>query len=117
MADGSLEYTVKTECLDGVAGIIYLLGRQFTVKKPFQSFLEVFQAAATLHDYLAARILWLIFPIFLLYLVIFHRALFRAIWRPTVAGLVGAGLLVIPMFAYVQRHPEADRGDQCGDVA
>jgi 4-amino-4-deoxy-L-arabinose transferase-like glycosyltransferase len=64
--------------------------------------------AATLHNYLAARVLWLIFPIFLLYLVIFHRSLFQAIWRPTAAGLVGAGFLVMPMFAYVQAHPEAD---------
>ncbi|HUS94523.1 MAG TPA: phospholipid carrier-dependent glycosyltransferase [Patescibacteria group bacterium] len=64
--------------------------------------------AATLHNYLAARVLWLIFPTFLVYLVIIHRSIFRAIWRPTAAGLVGAGILVIPMFVYVQAHPEAE---------
>ncbi len=64
--------------------------------------------AATLHDYLAARILWLIFPLLLVYAAIMRRDLFRRIWRPTLAGLVGAGLLVIPMFAYVQAHPEAE---------
>lgn len=64
--------------------------------------------AATLHDYLAARVLWLVFPAFFLYLAIYHRRLFLAIWKPIFAGLVGAGLLVIPMFAYVQAHPEAE---------
>jgi 4-amino-4-deoxy-L-arabinose transferase-like glycosyltransferase len=64
--------------------------------------------AATLHDYLAARVLWLAFPAFMLYLIIFHSALFLKIWKLIVAGLVGAGLLVIPMFAYVQAHPEAE---------
>ena len=64
--------------------------------------------AATLHTYLAARVLWLIFPAFLVYLAIVHRAVFRKAWRPVLAGLIAAGLLVIPMFAYVRAHPEAD---------
>ena len=63
---------------------------------------------ATLHTYLAARVLWLLFPVSLLYLALFHRASFREIWRPTLAGLAGAGLMVIPMFAYIQAHPEAE---------
>ncbi|HSH05916.1 MAG TPA: phospholipid carrier-dependent glycosyltransferase [Anaerolineae bacterium] len=62
----------------------------------------------TLHNYLAARILWLIFPAFLLYLLIFpaNRHLFSKLWRPTLAGLLLAGLLVIPMFVYINNHPE-----------
>ena len=63
--------------------------------------------SATLHTYLAARVLWLIYPIFLAYLALVHRPKFRAIWRPTLAGLLLAGLLTLPMFAYVQFHPEA----------
>ena len=62
----------------------------------------------TLHTYLAARVLWLMFPIFLLYLAIFHRHRFANSWRPILIGLVAAGLLVAPMFAYVRAHPEAD---------
>ena len=62
----------------------------------------------TLHTYLASRVLWLIFPIFLLYLAIFHRHRFTSGWRPTVIGLLAAGLLVVPLFAYVRAHPEAD---------
>lgn len=64
--------------------------------------------AATLHTYLAARVLWLLYPIFLVYLAITHRAQFQRIWKPVLAGLILAGLLVVPMFAYVQAHPEAE---------
>lgn len=64
--------------------------------------------AATLHTYLAARVLWLLYPIFLAYLAISHRASFQRIWKPVLAGLILAGLMVIPMFAYVQAHPEAE---------
>lgn len=63
---------------------------------------------ATLHTYLAARVLWLLYPIFLAYLVLSHRASFKRIWKPVLAGLILAGLLVIPMFAYVEAHPEAE---------
>jgi 4-amino-4-deoxy-L-arabinose transferase-like glycosyltransferase len=64
--------------------------------------------AAALHTYLAARILWLIFPIFLVYLALFHRDRFRIAWLPTVIGLVSGFVLTIPMFLYVQRNPWAD---------
>ena len=63
--------------------------------------------AITLHIYLAARMAWLIFPVFLIYLALLHRAKFRVAWRPVLAGLVLAGLLVIPMFVYLQNNPEA----------
>lgn len=63
--------------------------------------------AATLHIYLAARVVWLLFPLFLLYLLLFHRPRFRRLWRPTLAGLLLAALLVIPMFLYLQRYPYA----------
>ena len=62
---------------------------------------------ATLYNYLAARVLWLMFPLFLAYLALFHRALFRRAWWPTVAGLLLVGLSVIPMVLYLQAHPEA----------
>ena len=64
--------------------------------------------ALTLHTYLAARSLWLVFPIFLGYLALAHRPLFRRVWLPTLGGLIVAGLLVVPMFAYVRAHPEAE---------
>jgi hypothetical protein len=62
--------------------------------------------AATLHIYLAARVTWLLFPLFLLYLALVHRERFRRSWRPVLAGLLLAGLLAIPMFLYLRAHPE-----------
>lgn len=62
--------------------------------------------ALTLHVYLAARVSWLLFPLFMLYLVLFHRAIFRRSWRPVLAGLLLAGVLVAPMFLYLRAHPE-----------
>lgn len=63
--------------------------------------------AVTLHIYLAARVAWLLFPLFLLYLWLWRRELFRHMWRPTLAGLLLAGLLVTPMFLYLARYPYA----------
>jgi 4-amino-4-deoxy-L-arabinose transferase-like glycosyltransferase len=62
--------------------------------------------ALTLHTYLAARVSWLLFPAFLGYLALFHHAVFRRAWRPALAGLLLAGLLVAPMFLYLRAHPE-----------
>lgn len=63
--------------------------------------------AATFHIYLAARVAWLLFPAFTLYLAARHRARFRRAWLSTLLGLLLAGLLVIPMFSYLNVHPEA----------
>lgn len=63
--------------------------------------------AVTLHIYLAARVAWLLFPLFLLYLLLAHRPAFGRMWRPTLAGLLLAALLVAPMFLYLERYPYA----------
>ncbi len=63
--------------------------------------------AVTLHIYLAARVAWLIFPIFLVYLALIDRDAFRRIWRSTLAGLALAGALVAPMFVYLANNPAA----------
>jgi len=63
--------------------------------------------AFTLHIYLAARVAWLMFPAFLLYLALVQRATFRRAWKPVLIGLLLAGLLVTPMFLYLRAHPEA----------
>jgi hypothetical protein len=63
--------------------------------------------AATLHIYLAARVAWTIFPIFMLYLAFTRRKAFGRSWLPVLIGLVAAGLFTVPMFVYLQNHPEA----------
>jgi hypothetical protein len=62
---------------------------------------------ATLYNYLAARVLWLVFPLFLIYLILVRRSLWRKLWLPVLAGLSLSALAVLPMFLYLQRHPEA----------
>jgi hypothetical protein len=64
--------------------------------------------ALTLHAYLAARVLWLLFPLFLLLLALARRPLWRDWWRPTLAGLLLAAALTTPMFLYLRAHPEAE---------
>ena len=61
----------------------------------------------TLHIYLAARVAWLLFPAFLIYLAIVHRPIFRHSWRPVVMGLLSAGLLSTPMFLYLANNPDS----------
>ncbi|MCA9931539.1 MAG: glycosyltransferase family 39 protein, partial [Anaerolineales bacterium] len=63
--------------------------------------------AITLHIYLAARVAWLIFPLFIIYLAVAHRDRFRQAWRPALLGLGVAGVLVVPMFTFLQRNPQA----------
>ena len=65
-----------------------------------------FSLAATLHIYLAARVSWLLFPLFLGYLALFHRATFRQTWRRALAGLLLGALLSAPLFLYLRAHPE-----------
>lgn len=73
--------------------------------------------ALMLHTYLAARVVWLVFPVFLVYLFLWHRPWFWRGWQPTVAGLLLAGLLVGPMFHYLQAHPYAQtRLDMLGST-
>ena len=64
--------------------------------------------ALTLHTYLAARVAWLVFPVFLGYLFLWHREWFWRSWKPVLLGLVLAGVLVIPMFRYLQTNPYAE---------
>ncbi len=63
--------------------------------------------AVTFHIYLSARVAWLLFPLFLLYLLLTNRDQFRLAAFPTVGGLALTGLFILPMFLYLQAHPEA----------
>jgi 4-amino-4-deoxy-L-arabinose transferase-like glycosyltransferase len=63
--------------------------------------------ALTFYNYLAARVLWLMFPLFLIYLFIWQRERWAQIWRPVLTGLILAGALVAPMFIYLRFNPQA----------
>nr|HID14269.1 hypothetical protein [Anaerolineae bacterium] len=63
---------------------------------------------ATLYTYIPARVLWLVFPAFLVYLALLHRETFRRVWLPALVAVLGGLLLATPLFAYLQAHPEAE---------
>ena len=62
--------------------------------------------AATWHIYLAARVTWLLFPLFVAYLAWGGREAFRRAWRPTGWGLLVTAVLVTPLLVYLRQHPE-----------
>lgn len=64
---------------------------------------------ATLYTYIPSRVLWIVFFFFLIYLVFTHRELVRRIWKPSFTALLISLLLALPLFAYLQKHPEAER--------
>ena len=64
---------------------------------------------ATLYTYVPARVLWIIFPIFLCYLVLFHRAIFQRVSLPTLVSVSLGLLLAVPLFVYLRRHPGAEQ--------
>ncbi len=60
---------------------------------------------ATLYTYIPARVLWLLFPAFLAYLALYHRAVFRRIAVPALIA-IGVGLLLsTPLFLYLHANP------------
>ena len=60
---------------------------------------------ATLYTYIPARVLWLLFPAFLVYLALCHRPVFRRIAVPALAA-IGIGLLLAaPLFLHLHANP------------
>ena len=64
---------------------------------------------ATLYTYIPARVLWIVFPAFLVYLAGFHQVTFRRVWFPTLIGVLVGLFLAVPLFAYLRAHPGAEQ--------
>jgi hypothetical protein len=62
----------------------------------------------TFYTYIPARILWLVFPLVLVYLELVQRPLFHKAWRGVLLMLLIAGLVGSPLFYYLYTHPEAE---------
>ncbi|NHZ71554.1 MAG: hypothetical protein GWP17_00495 [Aquificales bacterium] len=62
----------------------------------------------TFYTYIPARILWLVFPATVVYLVWQKRPLFHLIWKPTSAMLGVALLTALPLLRYLLNNPEAE---------
>ena len=64
---------------------------------------------ATLYTYIPARVMWIVFPVFLIYLRFCHRVTFRRVWLATLAAIVVGLLLFAPLLLYLQAHPGAEQ--------
>lgn len=74
----------------------------------FYFFLAGLLLGLTFYTYIPARGLWLLFPALLLLGGLWDRALLRHIWWGPTLGLLVAGLLAWPLFAYLRANPTAE---------
>lgn len=79
------------------------------VPRPYETALCALFIGATLYTYIPARVLWVVFPVFLAYLLFFQRASFRRAWLPTLVAVLVGLLLAAPLFAYLRAHPQAEQ--------
>ncbi|MCZ7544148.1 MAG: glycosyltransferase family 39 protein [Anaerolineae bacterium] len=63
---------------------------------------------ATFYTYLAARVMWVIFPALMAYLALFRRDLLRRGWRAMLLSLLIALLVSAPLFGWLLAHPGAE---------
>ncbi len=64
---------------------------------------------ATLYTYIPARVMWIVFPVFLIYLGFCHRVTFQRVWLVTLVAIVVGLLLFAPLLLYLQAHPGAEQ--------
>ncbi|NLF02698.1 MAG: hypothetical protein GX601_17160, partial [Anaerolineales bacterium] len=64
---------------------------------------------ASLYTYIPARVTWVVFPLFAVYLLIFHRKVEARTWLPGVLAVVAGLLLSAPLFLYLRSHPGAEQ--------
>jgi 4-amino-4-deoxy-L-arabinose transferase-like glycosyltransferase len=79
------------------------------LRSPLASFLFAgLILGITFYAYLPARIMWVIFPALLLFLLIFNRSLFSKVWSGTALMLLTAVLVATPLFIYLSTNPGAE---------
>ncbi len=61
----------------------------------------------TFYTYLAARALPGLFLLFAVYLLLFHRARWREVWRQWLTALLVAAVVAAPLLLYLRAHPSA----------
>ncbi|MBX3055931.1 MAG: hypothetical protein KF770_05605 [Anaerolineae bacterium] len=62
----------------------------------------------TFYTYIPARILWLAFPLTLVYVVLAARPYVSQMWRGVLLMLVAAAVVALPLFLYLAANPEAE---------
>jgi len=63
---------------------------------------------ATIYTYPPARIMWLLFPGLLFFLLLFDRERFSRLWRGTAVMLVMAAVISMPLVLYLVTNPSAE---------
>ncbi|MBN1815309.1 MAG: glycosyltransferase family 39 protein [Anaerolineae bacterium] len=91
----------------GARGWLCALRRPY-MPRPYALACALF-IGATLYTYMPARVVWVVFPVFLVYLALLHPLAFRRAWLPTLLALLIGLLLAVPLFAYLRAHPEAEQ--------
>ncbi|HET6443028.1 MAG TPA: glycosyltransferase family 39 protein [candidate division Zixibacteria bacterium] len=83
--------------------------RSLDLRSPTSSFLIAgIILGITFYAYLPARIMWVIFPAHLFFVLLFNRPLFSKTWRGTVLMLVAAILIAAPLFIFLATNPGAE---------
>lgn len=62
-------------------------------------------AGGTFYTYLANRVMLPLFPVFAIYLALFHRAKWRRIWRGLLLTLIVAAAVAAPLVIHLATHP------------
>jgi hypothetical protein len=62
----------------------------------------------TFYAYVPARVMWLVFPVFLLYLAFFGRSYFAWAWRGTLLMLLIAAAIALPLLFYLSANPAVE---------
>ncbi len=62
----------------------------------------------TFYTYIPARLLWLVFPIMLLFLALFDRSRFKCVWPGTALMLLIAAGIAAPLFLFLSQNPSAE---------
>lgn len=78
-------------------------------RSPFTAYaLAALFLGLTFYTYIPARLLWLVFPLTVIYVALAARPYFSRMWRGVLLMLALAGLLALPLFLYLAANPEAE---------
>lgn len=77
-------------------------------QSPIPNLLSAICLGLSFYTYTAARVLPVIFCLFILYLLILHRHRLRGRWKGLALGAGISVLIALPLLAYLHTHPQAD---------
>jgi 4-amino-4-deoxy-L-arabinose transferase-like glycosyltransferase len=63
---------------------------------------------ASFYTYMASRVLWVVFVLFLFYLILFHPRRARSTWSGILVAVLVAAVVAAPLLLYLRAHPGAE---------